>query len=66
MPVLMLNGRFDAVEPLETSQLPMFELLGTPAEDKRHVLFDTDHAIPRNAGIREMLDWLDTYLGPVN
>ena len=66
IPVLMLNGRFDAIEPLETSQLPMFELLGTPEADKRHVIFETDHFIPRNAGIREMLDWLDAYLGPVN
>ena len=39
---------------------------GTPEADKRHVIFDTDHSIPRNAGIRETLDWLDKYLGPVN
>ena len=66
IPVLMLNGRHDAVEPYETSQLPMLDLLGTPAADKDLVLFETDHFIPRNAGIRETLDWLDRYLGPVN
>ena len=30
-PVLMLNGRYDFMEPLETSQRPLFRLLGTPA-----------------------------------
>jgi len=43
----------------------MFDLLGTPEEDKRLVLYDTDHYIPRNGLIKESLDWLDRYLGPV-
>ena len=29
-PMLMLNGRFDFVYPLATSQLPLFRFLGTP------------------------------------
>ena len=65
IPVLMLNGRLDAVEPEATSQLPMYDLLGAPDGDKRHARFETDHIIPRNAGIRESLDWLDRYLGSV-
>ncbi len=65
LPVLMLNGRSDYVYPLETSQKPMFRLLGTPAEDKRHVVFESGHVPPRNEVIRETLDWLDRYLGPV-
>ena len=44
-PVLMLNGRYDFVEPVETSQQPMFDLLATPAADKRHVIFETGHAV---------------------
>jgi len=66
-PVLMLNGRFDFQFSLERSQIPLFELLGTPPSDKKHVLFDGGHgAFLTNDQIRESLDWLDRYLGPVN
>jgi len=65
VPVLMLNGRFDFFYPLETSQEPMFRLLGTPKEHKRRVVYETGHNIPRNELIKETLDWLDRYLGPV-
>ncbi len=34
VPVLMLNGEWDFLEPVDTAQTPLFELLGTPAEDK--------------------------------
>jgi hypothetical protein len=37
-PVLMLNGRDDFMRPVETSQLPLFHLLGAPQKDKRRVL----------------------------
>jgi len=40
----MLNGRHDFIYPVETSQLPMFDRLGTAADQKRHVLFDTGHS----------------------
>jgi dipeptidyl aminopeptidase/acylaminoacyl peptidase len=65
MPVLMLNGRNDFHFPLETSQRPLFRLLGAPDKDKRHVTFDSGHVPPRQAVIKEILDWLDRYLGPV-
>jgi len=65
MPTLMLNGRFDFFLPEVTTQIPMFELLGTPADRKRRVVYDTGHNIPRPDLIRESLDWLDRYLGPV-
>jgi formylglycine-generating enzyme required for sulfatase activity/dienelactone hydrolase len=67
-PTLMVNGRHDFTFPLETSQRPMFRLLGTPAKDKRHVIFDTAHdvSVMRNDTIREVLNWLDRYLGKVN
>jgi eukaryotic-like serine/threonine-protein kinase len=64
IPVLMLNGRYDWFYPLQTSQEPMFRLLGTPEEHKRHALFETGHVIPRSQQIKETLDWLDRYLGP--
>ena len=66
IPVLMAGGRHDYVFPLETSQKPMFDRLGTPPEHKRHVVFDAGHTnFPRSEIIREVLSWLDTYLGPV-
>jgi formylglycine-generating enzyme required for sulfatase activity/dienelactone hydrolase len=66
MPVLMLGGRHDYVFPLETSQAPLFDRLGTAPEQKRHVVFDAGHLdFPRSQTIREVLAWLDRYLGPV-
>ena len=65
IPVLMLNGRYDMFFPLDTSQRPMYQLLGTPEEHKRHVVADGGHDVPRPLLIRETLDWLDKYLGPV-
>jgi dienelactone hydrolase len=65
IPVLMLNGRYDHFFPVESSQNPFFRLLGTPESDKRHVIYETGHAVPRKEFIRETLDWLDRYLGPV-
>jgi dipeptidyl aminopeptidase/acylaminoacyl peptidase len=68
VPVLMLNGRNDFLFPLHGSQLPLFRLLGAPEKDKRHVLFDGGHDLTlafRDQVIKEVLDWLDRYLGPV-
>jgi formylglycine-generating enzyme required for sulfatase activity len=66
MPVLMLGGRYDYVFPLETSQMPLFERFGTPADRKRHVVVGGGHMnFPRSELIREVLGWLDSYLGPV-
>jgi dienelactone hydrolase len=65
-PVLMMNGRYDFIFPLETNVKPMFELLGTPEEDKSLKLYDTPHYMPRNELIKETLNWLDKYFGPVN
>jgi hypothetical protein len=59
----MLNGSRDSVEPVETAQRPLYELLGTPPEDKRHVTYPTGHIMPRIPVIREVTDWLDHYLG---
>jgi dienelactone hydrolase len=65
-PTLMLNGRYDSGFPYETSSKPLFDLLGTPDEDKELRLYDTDHIPPLNESIKEILAWLDRYLGPVN
>ena len=65
VPVLMINGSRDYGNPVEESQKVMFDLLGTPDEQKRHAVFDSGHLPPRNDTIRETLDWLDRHLGAV-
>ena len=65
VPVLMVNGRSDFTAPYETSQKPLFRLLGSPEKDKKHVTFDSGHVPPWPDVVRETLDWLDHYLGPV-
>lgn len=65
-PFLLLGGRYDFGFPVETSQKPLVDLVGSPAEHKRHVVFeDAGHVPPRLGVIREVLAWLDRYLGPV-
>jgi formylglycine-generating enzyme required for sulfatase activity len=65
IPTLMLNGRDDFMFPVNSSQLPLFRLLGVPEPQKRHVLFDSGHVPPMNSVMKESLDWLDRYLGPI-
>jgi pimeloyl-ACP methyl ester carboxylesterase len=66
IPVLVLSGRYDATFPLESSQRPLFHFLGTPAKDKKQVIYEGGHGVfPRPEAVRECLDWLDRYLGPV-
>jgi dienelactone hydrolase len=65
IPTLMLNGRYDMVFPLETNVRPAFKLLGAPEKDKKLVVYDTDHYVPKKELIKESLDWLDRYFGPV-
>jgi dienelactone hydrolase len=65
-PTLMINGRYDFYFPIETSQAPMFRLLGTPDAQKMHIVEDGSHFVPRLRLIQESLAWLDKYqpLGP--
>ncbi len=65
VPVLMVNGRYDNGFPMETSQNPMFRLLGTPPANKRHVVFDAGHIPPSDLMRKDILDWLDHYQGAV-
>ena len=65
-PTLMLNGEYDFFFPVETSQKPMYELLGTPPEDKQYKVYPGAHSVPRTERIKEVLGWLDEYLGPVD
>ncbi len=65
-PTLMLNGRYDFFFPVDSTQEPFFRSLGSKKDQKKHLLYDTGHSIPRNELIKENLNWLDQYLGPVN
>jgi hypothetical protein len=58
-----LNGRDDFTFPIESSQLPMFRLLGTSDKDKQRVLYDGGHVFPFARVEKDTLDWLDRYLG---
>ncbi len=66
IPVPMLNGRGDFIFPLETGQRPLFHILGTPEKDKVHKLYEGGHDIfSRMDVFKDMQEWLDRYLGPV-
>ena len=65
IPVLMLNGKYDAIFPFERVVKPFYNLLGTPTTDKKLFIYETDHKVPKDELIKESLSWLDRYLGPV-
>jgi hypothetical protein len=60
----LLTGRYDFVMPYESSQRPLFELLGPRPPHKHHKLFDTGHALPVGDIQSVILPWLDRYLSP--
>ena len=66
-PVLMVNGRYDFTFPVQTAQDPLFRMLSTPPAEKRHVILETPHDVlqDRPTLVREVLSWLDHYLGRV-
>jgi dienelactone hydrolase len=63
IPVLMLNGKNDTFYPLETSQKPMFDLLGTDVKDKSMKVYEGGHIVPRSELMKESINWFDKYLG---
>jgi eukaryotic-like serine/threonine-protein kinase len=65
VPVVMINGRYDHVFPVELSQKPFFERLGTSPADKTYLVLAGGHSSPRNELIQAVLAGLDRYLGPV-
>ena len=67
IPVLMLNGRYDAIYPPKVAQEPMFRLLGTDPARKRYRLTNSGHVTaPTAERIQETVSWFDRYLGPVH
>jgi hypothetical protein len=61
----MVNGRYDHIFPPDVSQKPLFRLFGAPEKDKRYVEYESGHVPPNDLMMKEILDWMDRYLGPV-
>jgi len=64
VPTLMLNGEYDMIFPLETCVRPAFNLLGSQEEDRKLVLYKTEHYVPKDELSQESVAWLDKYFGP--
>jgi len=64
VPTLMVNVPTDYFFPLEQSQKPYFQFLGS--EFKNHVVVEggSGHSPPMNLIARETLDWFDKHLQP--
>lgn len=62
IPTLMINVPNDYFYPLEASQKPFFQFLGS--EQKDHVLLKGGHLPPMNDTARETLGWLDRFPVP--
>jgi dienelactone hydrolase len=65
VPLLMMNGEYDTIHGFEYSAAPMFEMVATPEEHKLLKVYATDHIPPKNEYVKEILNWLEKYFGPV-
>ena len=67
IPVLMQNGKYDYMLPWESTIKALFDLLGTPVQDKRLVSYESGHSIWfLNEYRKDIFDFLDGYLGRTN
>lgn len=64
VPVLLLSGEFDSTATPPAARR-FFELIGTPEPDKKQVVAPGAHFVERDVLVRETLNWLNKYLGPV-
>jgi hypothetical protein len=62
----VMNGRYNFLSPIETSQLTMLNLLGTPKKDKKLFLYDSGNGTPLFDVIKESPVWFDKCLEPVS
>jgi serine/threonine protein kinase/formylglycine-generating enzyme required for sulfatase activity/predicted esterase len=63
VPKLLLNGRYDEVNPLKTQIEPFFKLLREP---KRQYLYDAGHSPPLEIIVPVINNWLDETFGQVH
>ena len=67
VPTLMIAGRNDFILTFDSCQMPLFRTLGTEEKDKRIAVFDRGHVVWLTPEvIKEIVAWLDKYLGSVN
>ncbi|MCK7525159.1 MAG: hypothetical protein MZV64_49920 [Ignavibacteriales bacterium] len=67
VPVLMQNGRYDFLLPPQMAVEPVFSFLGTPAGNKKLVIYESGHSVWFIGEYRQaIIDFLDEYLGPVD
>lgn len=59
-PVLVLNGIYDLTFPLNESQLPFFESLGST--DKERKPYESSHFVPLDQAVPYATDWLEKHL----
>jgi len=64
VPMLMLGGRYDFNNSAREQQA-FYNLLGTSAENKKLMQYESTHDIPRIDLVNESLGWLDKYFGKV-
>jgi dipeptidyl aminopeptidase/acylaminoacyl peptidase len=65
VPVLIVHGKDDFGVP-SADQKRFVEILGTPAEHKKHIVLEGGHVPQDIRGLfREVLAFLDHYFGPV-
>jgi dienelactone hydrolase len=65
IPTLLISGEYDSNFSLEQRAKPLFDLLGTPEDQKHHVICESDHFIQKNIVVKDVLWFLDKYLEPV-
>ena len=61
-PVLMLNGQADGIYPVKESQVPLFDLIGSPVKE-HYVHPGGHHMLPPEVKFAQMLPWFDRHLG---
>ncbi|NNF14094.1 MAG: protein kinase [Gemmatimonadetes bacterium] len=64
-PTMVINGEYDFMHPFEESQVPFFDLIAVPDEEKEFVVLPTGHLPANNDVIAHTLRWLDERFGPV-
>ena len=62
IPLLMVNGKYDAIFPVEEGQRPYLDHWGAPEERKQLLHFDGGHGIPPRIAVQAMDEWLKAEL----
>jgi serine/threonine protein kinase/formylglycine-generating enzyme required for sulfatase activity/dienelactone hydrolase len=65
IPVLLQDGKYDFIFPVESSQKPFLRLFGAEQKDKHHKTYETGHSSwLKNEVRKDELEFLDKYFGP--